>query len=157
MSEHILIIDDEESVRRSLEMIFEGVGIRARSCPSAEDGLVAIGESSPAVLFLDLQLPGMDGMELLRRLSAEHSRIRVIMISGHATIERAVEATRLGAFDFVPDSPVTLEAGQTYWVYVEPTIQSGCTRWEGDSGAPLEEAELPVLESIFEKIKPFLS
>lgn len=101
MSEHILIIDDEESVRRSLEMIFEGVGIRARSCPSAEDGLVAIGESSPAVLFLDLQLPGMDGMELLRRLSAEHSRIRVIMISGHATIERAVEATRLGAFDFV--------------------------------------------------------
>ena len=43
-------------------------------------------------------------------------------------------STGLGAFDFVPDSPVTLEAGQTYWVYVEPTIQSGCTRWEGDSG-----------------------
>lgn len=101
MSEHILIIDDEESVRRSLEMIFEGVGIPARSCGSAEDGLVAIAESSPAVLFLDIQLPGMDGMELLRRLGAEHSRIRVIMISGHATIERAVEATRLGAFDIV--------------------------------------------------------
>ncbi|MEZ4649344.1 MAG: sigma-54 dependent transcriptional regulator [Candidatus Eisenbacteria bacterium] len=101
MSEYILIVDDEESVRRSLEMIFEGVGIPTRSCPSAEDGLVAIGESAPAVLFLDLQLPGMDGMELLRRLSAAHSRIRVIMISGHATIERAVEATRLGAFDFV--------------------------------------------------------
>ena len=101
MNDHILIIDDEESVRRSLEMIFEGVGIPAKSCGSAEDGLLAISEAVPAVIFLDLQLPGMDGMELLRRLSSNHARIRVIMISGHATIERAVEATRLGAFDFV--------------------------------------------------------
>ncbi len=101
MDDRILIIDDEENIRRSFEITLGGAGFRVEGCASGEDGLAAIATEAPDAVFLDIQLPGLDGLEVLRRVRETHPELPVVMISGHATIERAVEATRLGAFDFV--------------------------------------------------------
>ncbi len=101
MNPSILVVDDEHNIRRSFEIILGGAGFTVRGAASGEEGLEAIAATVPDVLFLDLQLPGLDGLEVLRRVRAGHPDLPVVMISGHATIERAVEATRLGAFDFV--------------------------------------------------------
>lgn len=101
MSDRILVVDDEQNIRRSLEIILEGAGFQAESAASGESGLAAVEADPPVAVFLDVQLPGIDGMEVLRRLRSSHPDLPVVMISGHATIERAVEATRLGAFEFV--------------------------------------------------------
>jgi len=101
MTERILIVDDEESIRRSLEIIFDGAGYPAFSVGSGEEAVEVIAEGDADVVFLDLQLPGIDGIDVLRQARAEPGAPPIVIISGHATIERAVEATRLGAFDVV--------------------------------------------------------
>jgi two-component system nitrogen regulation response regulator NtrX len=101
MTERILVVDDEQNIRRSLEITLEGEGFAVESAGTGEEALAAVAADPPDAVFLDIKLPGLDGMEVLRRLRAEHPRLPVVMITGHATIARAVEATRLGAFDFV--------------------------------------------------------
>lgn len=98
---HVLVVDDEESIRESLGMILGGAGHRVTAVGSGEEGLTAAAADRPDLVFLDLQLPGIDGLETLRKLRENDGTLRIVMISGHATIERAVEATRLGAFDFL--------------------------------------------------------
>ena len=101
MVDRILIVDDEENIRRSFEITLGGAGFRVEGYGAGEDALAAIAVEAPDAMFLDIKLPGIDGLEVLRRVRESHPQVPVIMISGHATIERAVEATRLGAFDFV--------------------------------------------------------
>ncbi len=97
----ILVVDDEQNIRRSLEMTLSGEGFEVRTAADGERGLQLLGEEGFEAVFLDVNLPGIDGLEVLRRLRASGNETAVVMISGHATVERAVEATRLGAFDFV--------------------------------------------------------
>ena len=97
----ILVVDDERNIRRSLEIILRGEG---HEVVGAEDGAAArtrASEGEYQAVFLDLQLPDTDGIAVLKSLRASHPHLPVIMISGHGTIERAVEATRIGAFDFL--------------------------------------------------------
>jgi two-component system, NtrC family, nitrogen regulation response regulator NtrX len=101
MSERILVVDDEENICRSFEIILGGEGFTVDTAENGEKGLAQAAENPPDAVFLDIQLPGMDGLEVLRVWREKQPLLPVIMISGHATIERAVEATRLGAFDFV--------------------------------------------------------
>ncbi len=101
MSDRILVVDDEQNIRRSFEIILGGAGFTVVAAETGELGLKMIEEELPQALFLDINLPGIDGMEVLRTVRRAHPQISVIMISGQASIERAVEATRLGAFDFV--------------------------------------------------------
>jgi two-component system, NtrC family, nitrogen regulation response regulator NtrX len=101
VNEHILVVDDEQNIRRSLEIILRGAGLVVTSAASGEEGLTSVQAEEFTAVFLDMQLPGMDGIEVLRRLRSSHPDLPVVIISGHATIERAVEATRLGAFEFV--------------------------------------------------------
>lgn len=101
MKPHVLVVDDEMNIRKSLEMILSGLGFTVHCVGSAEDGLEVMAHHTIALVFLDLQLPRMDGMEMLRQLRQIDPQLPVVMISGHATVERAVEATRLGAFEFV--------------------------------------------------------
>ncbi len=101
MHERILVVDDEQNIRRSLEIILSGAGMQVESAGSGEEGLERVEANPPDAVFLDVQLPGIDGLEVLRRLRTSHPDLPVVMISGHATIERAVESTRLGAFEFV--------------------------------------------------------
>ena len=98
---HLLVVDDEQNIRRSLELILGGKGFAVFSAATGEDALVRIAQGDLDAVFLDVNLPGIDGLEVLRRIRDRDPNLPVVMISGHATIERAVEATRLGAFDFV--------------------------------------------------------
>ncbi len=101
MTERILVVDDEPDVRRSLEQVLDGAGYSVVCAGDGEEALAAAAAELPSAVFLDIELPKLDGMEVLRRLRAEHPDLPVVMVTGHATIERAVEATRLGAHEFV--------------------------------------------------------
>jgi two-component system, NtrC family, nitrogen regulation response regulator NtrX len=93
----ILVVDDEPNIGRSIALILGGEGVKVVTAGSGEAALAMKADA----IFLDVNLPGMDGMQVLRTLRERGDDVPVVMISGHATIERAVEATRLGALDFV--------------------------------------------------------
>ena len=106
--ESILVVDDEPGVRSMLEAILKDEGYRVTAVGTGEDGIDAAIGSAFDALLLDVWLPGIDGIETLTRLKARGVDAEVVMISGHGTIETAVKATRLGAFDFV-EKPLSLE------------------------------------------------
>ncbi len=101
MGRRALIIDDERGVRDALRQVLEYEGIEVETCESGAAGIKAYAAFHPHLVFLDVKMAGMDGLETLRELRDEDPRAVVVMISGHGTIETAVEATQLGAFDFL--------------------------------------------------------
>jgi len=104
----ILIVDDEEGIRESLASILRDERYTVETAPSAEEALERIAKGDFQVILLDVWLPGIDGMEALSRIQAVSRPPAVIMISGHGSIETAVRATKLGAFDFI-EKPLSLE------------------------------------------------
>jgi two-component system nitrogen regulation response regulator NtrX len=104
----VLIVDDEEGIRESLSGILEDEGYDVLTASSGEDALAITKDHIPDIVFLDVWLPEMDGIETLSRLKEMDTGIPVIMISGHGNIEIAVKATRLGAYDFL-EKPLSLE------------------------------------------------
>jgi two-component system nitrogen regulation response regulator NtrX len=106
--ESILVVDDEPGVRSMLEAILKDEGYGVASAATGEDGVAAATDRSYDALLLDVWLPGIDGIETLSRIKARGVDAEVVMISGHGTIETAVKATKLGAFDFV-EKPLSLE------------------------------------------------
>ena len=97
----IVVIDDERSIRDTLALILEGEGYTVRTAGSAEDGLTLLENQRADLVVLDVRLPGMDGLKALAEIKDRDAETDVVMISGHATLSDAVEATRLGAFDFL--------------------------------------------------------
>ena len=95
----VLVVDDEKNIRRTLRMVLVDQVPAFEDCASAEEALRIMRENPADVIVLDIKLPGMNGLELLGRLRKEWPGTEVIMISGHATIQDAIEATRLGAYD----------------------------------------------------------
>ncbi|MBG0791799.1 MAG: sigma-54-dependent Fis family transcriptional regulator [Desulfovibrionaceae bacterium] len=108
MPGRILIIDDEEGIRLSLRGILEDEGFRVVEAESGEQGLELLSTDIPNMVFLDIWLPGKDGLEILDVISRDYKGLPVIMISGHGTIETAVQALKKGAFDFI-EKPLSLE------------------------------------------------
>jgi two-component system nitrogen regulation response regulator NtrX len=104
----VLIIDDEHGIRESLQGILEDEGYTAVSAESGEAGLELLRKRPFDVVLLDVWLPGIDGLETLERIKESEDAPEVIMISGHGTIETAVRATKLGAYDFL-EKPLSLE------------------------------------------------
>src|SRR5689334_7803886 len=104
----ILIVDDEPGIRLSLKGVFDDEGFTADAVGSGEECLKKIDEEPYDLLLLDIWLPGIDGLETLRRVREKSPATHVIMISGHATIATAVTATKLGAYDFI-EKPLSLE------------------------------------------------
>jgi two-component system nitrogen regulation response regulator NtrX len=104
----ILIVDDEAAIRESLQGIFEDEGHSASAVDSGEACLDAVRSEPFDVILLDIWLPGMDGLETLQKLRDLESPPEVIIVSGHGTIETAVRATKLGAFDFL-EKPLSIE------------------------------------------------
>ena len=103
MAGDILIVDDEADIREIVAEILEDEGFEGRKAGSAEQALAAVAERRPSLVLLDIWLEGsgMDGLEVLARLKAQHPDLPVVMFSGHGNIETAVEAIRRGAFDFI--------------------------------------------------------
>ena len=108
MRAHILIIDDEESIRFSLRGILEDEGYTVFDVGSGTEAFALLEKENIDLCMLDLWLPDLDGMAILSQLSEQYSDIPVIMISGHGTIETAVTALKLGAYDFI-EKPFSLE------------------------------------------------
>src|ERR1022692_668532 len=103
----ILVVDDEAGIRESLSSVLQEDGYRVEVVASGEECLTFIQRKPVDLILLDVWLPGIDGMETLRRLREAECCPMVVMISGHANIETAVRATKLGAFDFV-EKPLSL-------------------------------------------------
>src|SRR5262249_20446906 len=101
MKPKILVIDDEEDIRKSLGMILGYENYACVLATTPAEGTELARREDPDVIVLDIKMPQMDGLDLLTRLKERGDRAEVIMISGHATIATAVEATRKGAFDFL--------------------------------------------------------
>ncbi|MBC8017162.1 MAG: sigma-54-dependent Fis family transcriptional regulator [Verrucomicrobia bacterium] len=108
MSKTILVVDDEKDIRISLAGILEDEGYQVVTAASGLEALETVREDLPDLVLLDIWMPGMDGLETLEKLKTLFPYITVIMISGHGTIETAVRATKLGAFDFI-EKPLSLD------------------------------------------------
>ena len=108
MNETILVVDDEESICQSLKGVLSDEGYDVMTVQSGEECLDIIDEELPSLILLDIWLPGIDGIETLKRIKSRHPHIPIIMISGHGTVESAVTTTKLGAFDFV-EKPLSLD------------------------------------------------
>ena len=101
MPPRILVVDDEQGIRAALGQLLEYEGYDVRTAKSATEGLAEFEKWRPELVFMDVKMAGMDGIEALRRIKQIDASVSVVMISGHATIQTAVEATQLGAYDIL--------------------------------------------------------
>ncbi len=97
----VAIVDDEQDMRQSISQWLALSGFETETYPCAEDALKALGPEFPGVVVSDIKMPGMDGMAFLKRLMSMDSGLPVIMITGHGDVPMAVEAMRIGAYDFL--------------------------------------------------------
>lgn len=104
----ILIVDDEESICRTLAQILADEGYRTLVANDGASAIRMVQEYQPDLVFLDIWMPGIDGLEVLREIKSRYVSLPVLMISGHASISTAVQSTKLGAADFI-EKPFDLE------------------------------------------------
>jgi two-component system nitrogen regulation response regulator NtrX len=105
---NILIIDDEPGIRKTLASILEDEGYKADTAEDAVIGIEFLEHHPVNLIFLDVLLPNLGGMEALERIRKEYADIEVVVISGHANVDMAVRAVKLGAFDFL-EKPLSLD------------------------------------------------
>ena len=130
--EKVLIVEDEVHARTGLTELVESWGYRTEGAANGVEGLEKVQQWSPSIVVTDLKMPRMDGMELLGRLSELPQRVAVVMLTAQGSIESAVEAMRMGAFDYLPKP-------------VDPTrlrgILDSVSRQMKEVIAPIEEEE----------------
>jgi FixJ family two-component response regulator len=97
----VLIVDDEKNIRLTLSLALEKLNIPVETAVNGEEALQKLAEKSYGLMLLDLRMPGIDGMEVLKRVSEMRPEVKVIIITAWGTIEAAVEAMKLGAVDFL--------------------------------------------------------
>ena len=122
-SRHIYIVDDDDALRQSVEVLLEVAGgFATRSFASGEEFLAAVPEAEAGCVLLDLNMPGMNGLEVLRRLQAIDGRFETILLTGQGDIALAVEAMKSGAIDFIEkpyDNRILLAALESGFARVE--------------------------------------
>ncbi len=104
----ILIVDDEVSILKSLSGILQDEGFETITATNGYEALQRIEEEAPDMVLLDIWMPGMDGIDTLREIKKQHPSVQVVMITGHGTIETAVSATKMGAYDFI-EKPLNID------------------------------------------------
>jgi two-component system nitrogen regulation response regulator NtrX len=104
----ILVIDDDAEIRKSFKMTLEYAGYDVTLAATGDEGVKLAEQEAPDLVFCDIKMPGMDGLEVLQKLQHLKDVMPVVVITGNADIQNAVEATRLGAFDFI-EKPVSSE------------------------------------------------
>jgi len=105
---HILLVDDDRSVLTTAGRYLASRGHGVRTASSGLGALQAMGEAEPDLVISDIQMPGMDGVALLRAVRAEYPGVAFVLTTGHATVDTAVAALRLGAADYL-SKPIKLE------------------------------------------------
>ena len=98
MNARVLIVDDEEAIRSTMKQAIEYAGHDCLLARSGQEGLATVERESPDVVFLDIKMPGMDGLDVLKRIKDIDETVEVVIISGHGTMETGRQATKLGAF-----------------------------------------------------------
>lgn len=101
MAEKVLLVDDEKEFVEGLAERMELRGMNVTACTNPQDALDKVDSESFDAIVLDLQMPGIDGIEALKHIKKTHPEMQVILLSGHATVEKGIEAMKLGAMDFV--------------------------------------------------------
>jgi two-component system nitrogen regulation response regulator NtrX len=104
----VLIVDDEPSILQSLRGLLGDEGFEVTTASNGYEALKIVDKESPDLILLDVWMPGMDGIETLKAIKKDNPHIQVIIITGHGTIETAVKATKLGAFDFI-EKPLSID------------------------------------------------
>jgi DNA-binding NtrC family response regulator len=157
----ILIIDDERSIRRALREILEFENFEVHEAENGKEGLEKIQSTTYDIIFCDIKMPLMDGMEVLDEIQKAKIEVPVIMISGHGNIETAVDAIKKGAFDFI-EKPldlnrilVTIRNAKDRLFLVEETksLKSTVKKFKGSSIIGETEGIVKIKEMI-EKVAP---
>lgn len=148
------VVDDNAEMRASLQLLLKSVALDAQTYASADEFLLRFSPTAdrPAVLLLDVRMPGMSGMALLERLRAQHPSLPVIMITGHGDIDMAVRAMKLGAMDFItkPFSTQALLDRVQEMVRRDPDM--GAVRLEAAEAAARLATLTPREREIFDRI-----
>ncbi|MBN1593886.1 MAG: sigma-54-dependent Fis family transcriptional regulator, partial [Candidatus Coatesbacteria bacterium] len=108
VGERILVVDDNATIRSSLTAVLTDEGFEVSAVADATETFEFLESNAPAVVLLDIWLPGTSGMDALKRIRQDYPETTVIMISGHGTIELSVQAMKLGAYGFI-EKPISLE------------------------------------------------
>ena len=157
----ILIIDDERSIRNALKEILEFEGFSVIDAEDGESGLIILKQQTIDLVFCDIKMPKMDGIEVLDQIIQHNEGIPVVMISGHGTIETAVEAIKKGAFDFI-EKPldlnrilVTLKNAKerNHLVVQTEVLKSSIKKIKGSSIIG-ESSEINRIKALIEKVAP---
>ena len=98
---HILVVDDERNIRNNLKLVLEAAGYTVDTASNGDEGLLRVKEGRYDIVFVDIQMPKMGGLELLGYLRGLRPRMPVVMLTAYGTVPRAVEAMKLGAVDFL--------------------------------------------------------
>jgi len=155
VSRRILVIDDEQGIRAALGQLLEFEGYEVRTVPNATDGIAEYQKWRPQLVFLDVKMAGMDGMEALKRLRELDPSATVVMISGHATIRTAVEATQAGAYEILEkplDTDRILVMLRNALSHLD--LQEENARLKQSIEAPFEiVGKTPVMRALMEKIE----
>lgn len=109
MAEKVLLVDDEKDFLEVMSERMQARGIEVKTTDSAVDALDMIEKESYDAIILDFMMPEMDGIETLKAIKEKRPELQIILLTGHATVEKGVEAMKLGALDFV-EKPADLEA-----------------------------------------------
>ncbi len=109
MSEKVLLVDDEEDFRQIMTERMTARGIEVTTASSAQEALAKIEKESFDAVILDFMMPEMDGVQALKNLRAKQPELQIILLTGHATVEKGVEAMKLGAMDFL-EKPADINA-----------------------------------------------
>ncbi|HMH86797.1 MAG TPA: sigma-54 dependent transcriptional regulator [Gemmatimonadaceae bacterium] len=155
MSRRILVIDDEQGIRAALGQLLEFEGYEVHTLANAADGIAEYQKWHPHLVFLDVKMAGMDGMEALRKLRELDPTAIVVMISGHATIRTAVEATQAGAYEILEkplDTDRILVMLRNALSHLD--LQEENARLKQSIDAPFEiVGKTPVMRALMEKIE----
>ena len=154
----IAIVDDEKDMRQSISQWLALSGFDTESYASAEDALKQMGPDFPGVVVSDIKMPGMDGMQFLKKVMGLDSALPVIMITGHGDVPMAVEAMRVGAFDFLekPFNPDRMtELAKKATLARRTTLDNRALRKELSDGSALMNKLIgasPVMDRLKEDI-----
>jgi UDP-3-O-[3-hydroxymyristoyl] N-acetylglucosamine deacetylase len=139
VNETVLVVDDEERIRSSIRGILSDEGFRVVDTGDAPGVMDLIHREAPSIVLLDVWMPELDGIELLRRIKSEQPAVPVIMISGHANIQSAVAATKLGAADFI-QKPFSVDG---LLASISRALDGGSAAPQSEDRAPALSGELP--------------